>query len=97
MKCPFWTEIRTKNQYSTLGKMLPVRPSKVNNLLQDNQTYICYQDDISLTDHRLVGPFQFGTTGINELKYPNMVDKKHWKELEKMDGRRESTLQTPKK
>ena len=42
-----------------------------------------YQDDISLANHRLVGPFQFGTTGIKDLKYPNMIEKKQRKELEK--------------
>ena len=42
-----------------------------------------YQDDISLAEHRLVGTFQFGTTGTKKLKYPDMLDKKQWKELEK--------------
>ena len=42
-----------------------------------------YQDDISLADHNLVGPFQFGTSGRKKLKYPNMIDEKKWKVLEK--------------
>ena len=83
MKCRFWPEIRANNQDGTLGNTFPVRPSKVHNLLQKNQTYVWYQDDISLVEHRLVGPLQFGTTGINKLKYPNMIDEKQWKELEK--------------
>ena len=35
--------------------MLPARQSKVNNLLQKNQTHMWYQDYISLDDHKLVG------------------------------------------
>ena len=59
MDCRFWPEIRTKNQDGKLGNMLPIIPSKVHNLLQNNQTYVWIQDDIALVDHRLVGPFQF--------------------------------------
>ena len=63
--------------------MFPVGPSKVHNLLQKNQTQVWYQDDISLAEHRLVGPIQFGTTGRKKLKYPNMVDVKQWMEFVK--------------
>ena len=63
MACRFWPEIRAKNQGGTLGKMLLVRPSKAQDLLQKNQTYVWYQDDISLDEHRLVVTFQFGKTG----------------------------------
>ena len=65
MACRFWTEIRTKNQGGTLVNILLVRPSKAQNLLPKNQTYVCYQDDISLAEHRLVVTFQFGKTGRN--------------------------------
>ena len=70
-------------QDGTLGKMFPVIPLRVNGFLQKYQTYMWYQDDISLAKHSLVDPFQFGTTGINKLKHPNMIDKKQWKELDK--------------
>ena len=66
-----------------LGNMLLVRPSKVHNLLQNNQKYMWYQDEILLSKKRLVGPFQFGKTGRKKLKYPNIIDEKQWKELEK--------------
>ena len=81
MKCRFWLEIRTNNQDGNLGKMFPVRPSKVHKLLKNNQTYMWYQDGISFAENRLVGTFQFGTTGRNKLKYPNMIDEKQWKLL----------------
>ena len=68
MKCRFWTEIRTKNQDGTLENMLPARPSKVHNILKNNQTYVWYQDDISLDDHIMVGTSQFGTSGRKKLK-----------------------------
>ena len=45
--------------------------------------YAWYQYDISLANHRLVGPFQFGTKGRKKLKYPNMISNKNRKELEK--------------
>ena len=67
------------NQDVTLGKMLPVIPLKVNGFLQRYQTYVWYQYYISLGEHRLVGPIQFGTTGRNKLKHPNIIDKKQWK------------------
>ena len=79
MAVRFGPEIIMKNQDGALGNMLSVRPSKVHNLLQKNQTYVWYQYDISLAKHSLVGPFQFGSTEINELKYPNMIDNKQWK------------------
>ena len=83
MKCRFWPEIKTKNQDGNLGNMLPVILGKVHNLLKKNQTYVWYQNDISLAKYRLVGPFQFGTTGRKKLKHPDMIDKKQWKVLEK--------------
>ena len=83
MECRFWTEIVTKNQDDKLGKMLPVTPSKVHNLLEKNQTHVWYQGDISLDGHRLVGPFQFGTAGRNKLKHPNMIEDKQWKAMDK--------------
>ena len=82
-ECRFWPEIITKNQDGILVKILPVIPSKVHNLLQNNKKYVWYQYDISLAEHMLVGPFQFGTIGRNKLKYPNMIDDKQWKELDK--------------
>ena len=72
----FWPEIRTKNQDGNFGKMFPVIPSKVHNIIQKNQTYVWYQDNISLAEHRLVELFQFGTTVGNKLKYPNIIDEK---------------------
>ena len=63
--------------------MLTVRPLRVNGFLPRYHEYMWYQDVISLANHRLVGPFQFGTTGRNKLKHPNMIDDKQWKELEK--------------
>ena len=63
--------------------MLPVRPSKVKNLLQKNQKYVWYKNGISLAKNRLVGSFQYGATGIKKLIYLNMVEDKKRKELEK--------------
>ena len=77
----FWREIRTKDQNDTLENMLLVRPSKVHNLLQNNYTYIWYQYGISLADHRIVVPFQFGRETKNILKQPNVIEDKQWKEL----------------
>ena len=74
MECRVWSEMRKNNQDGTLGKMFPVIPSKVHKILQNNQTYVWYQDDISLAKHRLVGPLQFGTTGRKKLEYPNLID-----------------------
>ena len=45
-KCRFCPETRMKNQEGTLGKMLPVRSSKIHNVLHKNQTYMWYKYDI---------------------------------------------------
>ena len=79
MECRLWPGIITKNQDNTFGKILSARPGKVNNLLQKNHIYVWYEDNIYLDEHRLVGPLQFGTTGRNKLKHPNMIDYKQWK------------------
>ena len=57
-------------QDGTLGKILPVRPLRVNYFLQKYQNHVWYQDGIPLEEHRLVGPYQFGTTGRKKLKHP---------------------------
>ena len=76
MECSFWPEIREIQQDVTLGNMWPVRQLIVNDFLKERQGCVWYQDEIYLAEHRLVGPFQFGTTGRNKSKYPNMIDNK---------------------
>ena len=63
----------------TLGNMWPARPLQVDEFLKKLQGYVWYQDDIFVANHRLFGPYQFGTTGTNKLKYPNIINKKQWK------------------
>ena len=70
-------------QDGTLGKMLPVIKIRLKYFLQEYQKYVWYQGDISLTEHRLVGSFQIRATGRDKSKYPNVIEEKHWKELEK--------------
>ena len=62
--------------------MLPEIPSKVHKLLQKNQTNMWYQDEISLSEHRLVGTFQFVKIGKIIIKYTNIIEENQWKELE---------------
>ena len=97
MEFRLWPEIKTKNQDGALGNMSPVIPSKVRNQLRDNKTYVWYQDDISLEEHRLAGSLQFGTIEINKLKYPKMIDDKQWCNRINKDRRRLSTLHIPNK
>ena len=78
MRCQFCTETINNNQGVMLGNMLPIKPSSVHNLPQKNHTYVWYQDYISLEDHRLVVPLKFGKTGINQLKFPNIIEYKQW-------------------
>ena len=82
-ECDFWLEIRVMQQDGTLGKMWPVIPLRVKEFLKKRWGYVWYQDDVSLAEDRLVVTFQFGTTGRNKSKYPNMIYKKQWMELEK--------------
>ena len=80
MECNIWLYIREMNQDGTLGKMWPVRPLQVNDLLKKHQGYVWHQYGTSLGRHSLVGPFQFGTRERKKLKYPNMIDDEQWKE-----------------
>ena len=82
-ECQFWPDIEEMQQDGTLVKMWPVRPLLLNEFLKKRRGYVWYQDYVSLAEHSLVGTFQFGTTGRKKLKYPNMINKKQWKELEK--------------
>ena len=70
-------------QDATIRKKLTVKTLRVNGFLQKYQQYVWYQYDISLLHHSPVGPFQLGTTLRKKLKYPNMIEKKQWKALEK--------------
>ena len=75
----FFSDIREIQKDDTLGKMWQVIPLWVNDFLRKIQGYVWYQDDISLAEHRLAGPFKFGTTGRKKLKYPNMIVDKQCK------------------
>ena len=66
------------NQYGTLGKLLPVIPLRVNDLLQKYRKYVWYQDDISLEKNRLVRPLKFGAAGRNKLKHPDTIKDTQW-------------------
>ena len=48
----------------TFVKMCPVIELTVNELLKKYQDCVWYQYYISLAEHRMVGKYQFGTTGI---------------------------------
>ena len=79
MERQFWLEIREIHQDNTLGKVWTVIPLQLRNFLKKHQGRVWYQDEIYLVEHRMVGAFQFETTGINKLKYPNVIYEKHWK------------------
>ena len=83
MECRFYPEIIEMQQYGTLGNMCLVRPLQLDDFLKRLQGCVWFQNDISLTEHSLVGPLNVLTTGINKLKYPIMINKKQWKALEK--------------
>ena len=70
-------------QDATIRKKLTVKTLRVNDFLQKYQQYVWYQYDISMVHRSPVGPFQLGTTLRKKLKYPNMIEKKQWKALEK--------------
>ena len=54
----FWPKIRGMKKDGPLGKIVPVIPIRVKKFIQKYQTYVWYQDDIYLADHRLVWPLQ---------------------------------------
>ena len=75
----------------TLGKMLPVRPLRVNGFLHKYQKYGWYQDGIFLEEHTLVGTFQFESTRRNKVKYPNTIEEKSGRNQRNKEEIREST------
>ena len=87
MECRFGEDIREIQQESTLEKKTVI-PLRVNSFLHKYQWYVWCHDDIFLVDHRLVGPFQFGATGIKKSKYPNIIEEYQLKELENKYERR---------
>ena len=60
----------------------------MNDFLKKSQSYVWYQDEIFLSEHMLVGPFQFGSSGRKKLKYPNIINDKKCRELDK-EGRQQ--------
>ena len=74
-------------QDGTLGNMWLVRSLQVNDFLKKIKGCVWYQYDIYLAENRIFGKFQFGTTGRNKIKYPDMIDDKQWKELDN-EGRK---------
>ena len=86
-ECRFWPEIRKMQQDGTLGNMWLVRSLQVNDFLKKIKGCVWYQYDIYLAENRIFGKFQFGTTGRNKIKYPDMIDDKQWKELDN-EGRK---------
>ena len=61
----------------TLGKGWPVRPPRVNDLLNKLQLYVWCQYYISLEELRMLFMFQFCTIGIRNLKYPYNIEDNH--------------------
>ena len=47
-------------QDGTLGKLFPVKPLRVNYVVQMYQKYVWFQDGISLEEHILVVTLQLG-------------------------------------
>ena len=62
-----------------LVEILPVKPRKENNLQQKYHTYIWFQDDTTLTEHSLIGSFQFGMRETKKIKYPTVIEYKNLK------------------
>ena len=68
-------DIREMKQDDTLERMLPVIPLRVNDFYRIIKN-MWYQDEICLEEHRLVGPYQFGSTERKKFKYSNTIEKK---------------------
>ena len=89
-ECRFWPEIREMKEDGTMGKIVVLRPTKVEAQLQW-QDRVWYQDDISLAEHRLVGPFNFASQrprrNGSEMPLLHTVEETYWRELER-EGKR---------
>ena len=58
----FYGDNRGASRHSTF-KSLAVILLRVKDFQNKSQIYLWFQYGISLTEHNLVGPFQFGTSG----------------------------------
>ena len=77
----FWPEIHVIRD-GVLAEMILVRPNKVATFLRDKgrQKYVWYQDEVSLAEDQLVGPFDF-KSGTQDQPRQNRVDSAQWDEL----------------
>ena len=77
----FWPEIHVIRD-GVLAEMILVRPNKVTTFLRDkgSRKYAWYQDEVSLGEDRLVGPFDF-KSGTQDRPRQHCVDSAQWDEL----------------
>jgi hypothetical protein len=63
------------------GKIVQIRPGKVDRILQDQpERYIAYKQTINLTEHALVGPFNFARPRDYQNE-SNRIEFEQWEDL----------------
>jgi hypothetical protein len=79
--CRYWPEVHQLRQNGTLGPIVPIRPGKVENILQQrSDKYRVYQQTINLCEHALVGPFNFAEPRDYQQE-ANCIAFEEWEEL----------------
>jgi len=92
VNCQFWAEFRTLKSDLSLGTQIVLKPSKAEGMLRDSTAMIRTQDDVNLSEDRIVGPFNFekrrtpGSGRPKMVSKTNFIPKAAWNKLEQLAG-----------
>jgi hypothetical protein len=91
-KCRYWPLIYEIRHDGYFGRMIPVRPNKVEEVLKNKPTTRgWYQMDINIAEDRLIGPFNFTTQQDGTTMETHRIREEIWKALE-TEVREEETM-----
>ena len=79
--CRYWPEIHELRPNGMLGKIAPIRPGKVEKVLEDQaHKFRAYEDTINLCENTLVGPFNFALPRDYQNE-ANRIEFEQWEDL----------------
>ena len=79
--CRYWPEIHEIKHNGALGKIIPIRPGRVDRILQEQQNRLAaYEQTVNLLDKALVGPFDFAIPRDYQNE-SNRIEFERWEDL----------------
>ena len=80
--CRYWPEIRQVKVEGSLGVQIEVAPNKAASFLARNPATVQFSDQISLSENRITGPFNFEKRSATGNASRGVVPNEAWEELE---------------